>query len=180
MHEWLRLRYQILLTMLIVLGMWYFYSRFDLSIEYAKIAEQTDNPAFALLNYEQALRYDADNPDLYFAYAQANREAGEFDAALAAYRLALEQGYHQPRQVYLEMGWILYEIEQFDEAAAAFERALQVPGEAQRQELASAYGGLGWVAYTTQGCDAAQIYFFAEAVQGIGSEKLREGRQLCR
>jgi Tfp pilus assembly protein PilF len=78
------------------------------------------------------------------------------------------------------MGWVLYGVKRYDEAASSFENALQVPGELGRQELASAYGGLGWIAYDTQGCEAAKLYFFAEVVDGIGSEKLREGRRLCR
>jgi tetratricopeptide (TPR) repeat protein len=81
----------------------------------------------AIAGYERVLRRWPDLPNSWYNLALLQRRAGQFDAALASYRQALDRGVAQPEEVHLNRGAIFADaLRRDDDAERELVQALQI------------------------------------------------------
>ena len=179
-------KYQMLLLAVILALFVAAFMLYDLPGEYVKQGDRhydAQEYDYAVLNYEQALRYDRENPEVYFKLARGEAARGEPLRAASAYTKAIEPGYTQLAAVYTGLGWTQYSLAQYDDAANSFERAIEIISANENQythtQLAEAYSGRGWVAIVQDGCEKAISYFDRALTLDAEVSSLNQGIRQC-
>jgi len=186
MKTLLSLKYQIMLLIGVLVVIVFAFVRYDLSGEYIKQGDRHYDGgeyAYAVLNYEQAVKYGDTNPDAYFKLARGEIADGNPLRAASAYTKAIELGYAPTALAYIGLGWTQYSLAQYDDAVRTFDTAIEIIAASQDQytaaQRAEAYSGRGWVAIVQEGCESAMGYF--EQGQELDSEltSLSQGLRQC-
>lgn len=128
----------------------------------ASYLTQSRNYAEAEKDYQAAIQAAADPQPSQFQLAEFYFGTQRWQDALALYSKLLD-GHYKTAQVNKGMGWSLYNLGQYANAADHFRRAIaalsQQPVLTATADLADAYGGLGSVLLKQNDCFEAAVAF---------------------
>lgn len=100
----------------------------DLRLAMGRVYEQSNRPAEAAKEYEQALKLGPKNPAVLSAYAQFKAREGKFDDAIRFYQQALRLTPDDP-SLYNDIGLCFARRERHPEALSHLHRAIQFQPE---------------------------------------------------
>lgn len=192
MKQLLPLKAQIPLAIAIVALLIFLQSRLDVNAHFAthyleigdQLSREEQDYQQARLSYERALTYEPDNASVHFRLGQVLLRLGLPQQALEHLQTALDFDYRRPVEGYISLGWAQQALSDYDSAIDSFMTALEMIFERRTafttDDAASAFSGLGWSSYYSQGCPYAIGYFEEAAKLKPDMDTVRQGLRLCR